>query len=181
MRPRDSQSLIAPLQRRSRALVIGFTAAILTAVVLLEGADLWWGYDRSVTVAEKRAANLSAVLAAYIRGSFAVADASLRQLAMHGTRVGGAAAGAEAWNPILEAAQAAMPAGAGGSISVTDATGIIRYATRPDIVGQSRAAQYIFRTLSKLGPTWATSPRSRRSAAFSRTPSSEPLATSTTR
>jgi hypothetical protein len=32
----DSQSLIAPFQRRSRALIIGFTAAVLIAVVVLE-------------------------------------------------------------------------------------------------------------------------------------------------
>src|SRR5688572_13943582 len=115
---------------------------------MLEGLDLWWGYDRSLSVAERRATNLAAVLAEYMRGSFAVADTSLRQLAIHGTRVGGAAADAEAWDPILDAAQAAMPVGASGSISVTDATGIIRHATRNDIVGQSRAGQYIFRTLS---------------------------------
>jgi hypothetical protein len=32
----DSQSLIARFQRRSRALIIGFTAAVLIAVVVLE-------------------------------------------------------------------------------------------------------------------------------------------------
>ena len=121
---------------------------MLIAVVILEGLDLWWGHDRSLSVAERRATNLAAVLAEYMRGSFAVADTSLRQLAVHGTRVGGAAADAEAWDPILAAAQAAMPVGASGSISVTDATGIIRHATRSDIVGESRAGQYIFRTLS---------------------------------
>jgi signal transduction histidine kinase/CheY-like chemotaxis protein len=148
----DPQSLIASFQRRSRAFIIGGTAAILIAVMLLEGADLRWGYDRSLSIAEKRAMNLSAVLAAYIRGSFAVADTSLRQLAVHATRVGGAAADATAWDPILAAAEAAMPAGASGSISVTDAKGIIRHATRSDIVGQSRAEQYIYRTLSQPSP-----------------------------
>jgi signal transduction histidine kinase/CheY-like chemotaxis protein len=147
MRSLDSQSLLAAFQRRSRALIIGLTATVLIAVVLLETADLWWGYGRSIAIAEKKATNLASVLAEYMRGSFAVADASLRQLAVHGTRVGGGAAGAAAWDPILDAAKAAMPADR-GSISVTDATGIIRHATRRDIVGQSRAAQYIFRTLS---------------------------------
>jgi signal transduction histidine kinase/ActR/RegA family two-component response regulator len=144
----ESLSLLAPFQRGSRALIIGITAAVLTAVMVLEGLDLWWSYDRSLNVAERKVTNLSAVLAEYMRGSFAVADTSLRQLAVHGTQVGGAAADAEAWEPILAAAQAAMPVGASGSISVTDATGIIRHATRRDIVGQSRARQYIFRTLS---------------------------------
>jgi hypothetical protein len=122
----DSQSLRAPFQRRSRALVIGFTAVVLLAVSILEGADLWWGHQRSLQVAEKRATNLSLVLAEYIRGSFAVADTSLRQLAMHGSRVGGASADSSAWEVILGSARAAMPADATGSISVADANGIIR-------------------------------------------------------
>ena len=96
-------------------LIIGVTAAILIAVVLLETADLWWGYDRSVSVAEKRATNLTSVLAEYMRGSFAVADTSLRQLAVHASRVGGAAAEAFEWDPILAAARAAMSVGASGS------------------------------------------------------------------
>jgi signal transduction histidine kinase/ActR/RegA family two-component response regulator len=144
----DSLSLITSLQRRSRVFIIGVTAAILIAVVLLEAADLWWGYDRSVSVAEKRATNLASVLAEYMRGSFRVADTSLRQLAVHATRVGGASADASEWEPILAAARAAMPVGASGSISVTDVKGIIRHATLHNIVGESRASQYIFRTLS---------------------------------
>ena len=129
-------------------LITGVTAAILITVVLLEGADLWWGYGRSVSVAEKNATNLASVLAEYMRGSFAVADTSLRQLAVHASRVGGASAEAFEWDPILEAARAAMPVGASGSISVTDVKGIIRHATVPTIVGEARAGQYIFRTLS---------------------------------
>jgi signal transduction histidine kinase/ActR/RegA family two-component response regulator len=147
----DSLSLIARFQRRSRALIIGFTATILIAVVLLEAADLWWGYDRSVSVAEKRATNLSSVLAEYMRGSFAVADTSLRQLAVHGTRIGGASGEPFEWDPILAAAMAAMPTGASGSISVTDVKGVIRHSTLPSLVGESRADQYIFRTLSTTG------------------------------
>ena len=110
MRSLDSQSLLAAFQRRSRSLIIGFTATVLIAVVVLEGVDLSWGYDRSIAIAEQKATNLASVLAEYMRGSFAVADTSLRQLAVHGTHVGGGAAGAAAWDPILEAARAAMPA-----------------------------------------------------------------------
>ena len=144
----DTLSLIARLQRRSRALIIGFTAAILIAVVLLETAGLWWGYNRSVSAGEKRATDAASVLAEFMRGSFALADTSLRQLAVHAARVGGASAEDFEWDPILEAARAAMPVGASGSISVTNVKGIIRHATLPSIVGESRAKQYIFRTLS---------------------------------
>jgi len=144
----DSQPLIAPVQRRSRALILSFTAAIVIAVAVLEGVDLWWSYRRSLDVAEKRAANLSYVLAEYIRGSFALADTSLRQLALHARHIGGVSAPSAEWNAILTSARAAMPAGATGAISVADAAGIIRHATRPDIVGQSRKDQFIFRTLA---------------------------------
>ena len=143
--------MIAPLQRRARAFVVGFTATVLIAVAALEGADLWWGYHRSISVAEDRAANLAFVLAEYVRGTFTVADTSLRQLAIHGGRVGGATAAPSAWQPILEAARAAMPASASGSISVADASGIIRHSTLPAIVGQSRKAQVIYRALSTSG------------------------------
>jgi DNA-binding NarL/FixJ family response regulator len=61
MRSLDSQSLLAAFQQRSRALIIGVTATVLIAVMLLEGADLWWGYDRSLAIAEKRPTNLAAV------------------------------------------------------------------------------------------------------------------------
>ena len=63
MRSLDSQSLLAAFQRRSRALIIGLTATVLIAVVLLETADLWWGYGRSIAIAEKKATNLASVLA----------------------------------------------------------------------------------------------------------------------
>jgi signal transduction histidine kinase/CheY-like chemotaxis protein len=147
----ESHSPNVPRQRPSRAPVLGVTAGVLIAVVLLEAADLWWSRERTLQLAEKRAANLAFVLAEYIRGSFAVADTSLRQLAIHGQRVGGAAAPPAAWEAILTAARAAMPAGASGSISVADSAGIIRHATIPAIVGQARREQYIFRTLSTSG------------------------------
>ena len=61
MRSLDSQSLLAALQRRSRALIIGFTATVLIAVVLLEGADLWWGYDPAIASAEEEATTLASL------------------------------------------------------------------------------------------------------------------------
>jgi len=60
--------------------------------------------------------------------------------------VGGARASREEWDPILKAAQTAL-AGS-GSVSVTDADGIIRYSTLPAIVGQSRKDSYVFQHLS---------------------------------
>jgi hypothetical protein len=55
-------------------------------------------------------------------------------LAIHAQRVGGAEASAADWMPILEAAQAGFPGS--GSLSVTDAHGVIRHSTLAKIVGQ---------------------------------------------
>ena len=132
--------------RRPRSLILIFTATILLAVAALQVTDLWWRRAKALKAADARAQNLSSILAEYVRGSFALADTSLRQLVIHGRRVGGARALREEWDPILKAAQTAL-AGS-GSVSVTDADGIIRYSTLPAIVGQSRKDTYVFQHLS---------------------------------
>jgi signal transduction histidine kinase/ActR/RegA family two-component response regulator len=121
---------------------------VLLAVAALQIASLRWRRDQVLSAAESRAANLAFVLSEYVRGSFAVADTSLRQLAIHGRRVGGSDAAAEAWDPILSSARAAVPGI--GSLSVTDAEGIIRRSTIPQIVGQSRRDNYVFKQLASM-------------------------------
>jgi signal transduction histidine kinase/CheY-like chemotaxis protein len=120
---------------------------VLAAVAALQFASLWWHRDTILSTAESRAANLSFVLSEYVRGSFALADTSLRQLAIHAKRVGGPAAPADAWDAMLSSAKAAVPGS--GSLSVTDAKGIIRRSTAA-IVGQSRADNYLFKQLAAL-------------------------------
>jgi hypothetical protein len=132
--------------RRIKALIILFTASVLLAVAALQGLDLWWRYDRALASAETRADSLSAALLEYLRGAFTLAETSLRQLAIHGRRVGGPSAPANEWIPILQAAQVALPGS--GSVSVTDANGIILHSTVPAIIGQSRSDNYIFKHLS---------------------------------
>jgi signal transduction histidine kinase/CheY-like chemotaxis protein len=142
-----SPRLIAAVQRRPKLLILAFTASILIAVAALESADLWWRRERTIAAAERRARNLSFVLAEYVRGTFAAADASVRQLVIHGRRVGGATAPEDAWAPMLSAAKAAL---GGGSLTVTDATGRILHSTQHLIVGQSRSDNYIFKELSTI-------------------------------
>ena len=145
-------SILPQLQRLSRAVIVGFTVFVLVVVAGLVGADLWWEHERALARAETRAVNLAFVLSEYVRGSFAAADASLRQLVVHGSRIGGATAPPGAWDGILASARAAMTGGtAPASISVADAQGVIRHSTLPAIVGQSRRDQYIFRLLSTSG------------------------------
>ena len=126
--------------------IIGFTATILVTVGAMEAADLWWRRDQAIALSGSRARNLTVVLAEYVRGSFAAADAALRQLAVHAARVGGPRASHEAWDPILASARAALPEV--GSFSVTDRDGIITHSTVRAIVGESRRDNYVFRQLA---------------------------------
>jgi signal transduction histidine kinase/CheY-like chemotaxis protein len=146
----DTAGLLARFQRRGRALIAGFALIVLVAVSALEGADLWWRHERTLSDAEQSAANLTSVLSQYVRGSFAVADTTLRQLALQSPRLGGASAPLEVWDGILASARAGMQPGS-GSISIADRTGVIRHSTLPAIIGESRDRQYIFKRLSTLG------------------------------
>ena len=145
MRP-TSSALLAALQRRPKSLVLGFTASILIAVGTLQALDLWWRRGQTMAAAGGRASNLSTVLSEYVRDSFAVTDTSLRQLAIHGRRVGGPLAAAEAWDPILAAAKVSLVGS--GSITVTDASGRIVHSTQRTILGQSRRDNYLFKRLA---------------------------------
>jgi signal transduction histidine kinase len=141
--------IIAALQRRPKSLILAFTASVLVAVAALQAADLWWRRDQTLETAEARARNLAFVLSEHIRGTFADVDTTLRQLAIHARRVGGPDAPAEAWDPILNAARAALPGS--GSLTVTDANGTIRRSTQAAIVGHSRRDNYIFKQLASIG------------------------------
>ena len=143
-------SLTGAFRRRPKVNIVVFTVTVLVAVAALVTADLWWRRDRVLKAADTRARNLSSVLSEYIRGSFTSADAALRQLAVHGQRAGGPAASDETWDPILDAAKAALPEN--GSISVTDRAGTITHSTLRRIVGQSRRDSYLFKRLAAGGP-----------------------------
>jgi signal transduction histidine kinase len=134
------------LRRRPRLNILAFTVTVLVAVAAMQVADLAWRRERVLKAGETRATNLTLVLAEYIRSSFTSADAALRQLQIHGTRVGGPRAPRTEWESILASAKAALPES--GSFSVTDENGIITYSTQPAIVGQSRTDDYVFKQLA---------------------------------
>jgi signal transduction histidine kinase/CheY-like chemotaxis protein len=134
------------IRRRPKLNIIAFTVTVLVAVGVLVVADLWWRRDRTLKSADTRATNLAAIVSEYMRGSFSSADAALRQLAVHGRRVGGSSESHDEWDPILAAAKAALPES--GSITVTDAAGTITHSTQRIILGQSRRDNYIYKRLS---------------------------------
>jgi signal transduction histidine kinase/CheY-like chemotaxis protein len=126
---------------------VGLAAALALATLIgVRAVDLRAQRQQQFYAADRRAANLSVVLAGYLRQTFAAADASLRQLALHSQRIGGAEADNSVWLPALVSARAALTAV--GSISVVDSSGTIRHSTQPVIVGQSRRDHYVFRRLA---------------------------------
>ena len=129
--------------------MLGLTVAALLAFGAVQAADLWMKRVQALQAADSRARNLAYILGEYVRGSFAVADTSLRQLAIHGRRVGGAAAPDAEWRPILLSAREALPGS--GSISIAGADGSISHSTNPGLIGQARHNQFLYRHLSTLG------------------------------
>jgi signal transduction histidine kinase/CheY-like chemotaxis protein len=137
----------APRRRRSKARIVGLAALAWLALALARGGDLWWRRSDLLAEAERRAANLTLILAEYLKQGFDSADAALIQLAIHSQRVGGVRADPAEWRVVLEGARAGLTGV--GSLSVTDAAGVIRHSTIPVLVGQSRADHFLFRSLAE--------------------------------
>lgn len=132
---------------RERKLAIGLAAIfVLAALVGVRGVDLVQRRRQILEAGDRRAENLTFILAGYVQQAFAATDASLRALAVYNHRVGGPSAPDAEWLPTLQATQAGL-AGI-GSLSIVDASGIIRHSTQPAIVGQSRREQFVFTRLS---------------------------------
>jgi len=142
-----SQGVHAGGAESRRKLLIGtLCVAPLVLLMAARASDLLARRQRLLDAGDRRAANLAVVLTGYLAQTLSSADAALRQLAIHSTRVGGADAAASEWFDLLSTARAGL-AGV-GSISLVDSAGIIRQSTQPPIVGQSRRDTYVFRRLS---------------------------------
>jgi signal transduction histidine kinase/ABC-type molybdate transport system substrate-binding protein len=105
---------------------------------VVRGLELRRSHEATLDLAAARAANLSRILSEYITEAFGSGDAALRQLALHSQRIGGPGAPAVDWTPSLASARAGLTGI--GAITVVDAGGTIRHSTRPEIIGESRAA-----------------------------------------
>jgi signal transduction histidine kinase/CheY-like chemotaxis protein len=133
---------------RERKLVVGLvTALALIALFSLRGADLRSRRAQILRAGDRRAENLALILAGYVRQNFGAGDAALRQLALLSQRIGGPTTADDEWLPVLQGARVGLAAV--GAISVVDSAGIIRHATQPTIVGQSRRNQPVFTRLAR--------------------------------
>ena len=149
---------LARLDRRPKLFFATATLGILLLVLTFSILDLWAIRRRTLDLAEKRALNVSVVLSEYIREIFLAGDTSVRQLAVYSDRAGGPAAPAAEWQPILMAARAALTGI--GSLSVTDADGIIRHSSQRLILGESRRDEYSSSDCAPSPPTswWSARP-----------------------
>jgi signal transduction histidine kinase/ActR/RegA family two-component response regulator len=145
MRVKDRMASFAA-RGRLRASVIGLAVAVVVALALLQGVNLWSRHRQTVSETEVRTSDLTYILAEHMRSSISAVDASLKQLVLHSARVGGPNAPAASWQPVLGTAIAGMSYV--GSLTVTDADGVIRHSTIPALIGQSRREEYLFTRLA---------------------------------
>ena len=129
-----------------KPVIVALTLGVLCSLAGLRSVDMWRWRAQTLSTASARASNLAFILTEYFQESLAAGDSALRQLALHSRRIGGPAASQAAWGPSLASARAGLRNM--GSISVVDATGIIRHSTQPLIVGQSRREESAFRRLA---------------------------------
>jgi signal transduction histidine kinase/CheY-like chemotaxis protein len=134
--------------RPTKLLIAVSTLGLLVIVTAFAVADLSSLHGQAIADAEKRASNLALVLSEYLRELFVAGDSSLRQLAIYSPRAGGPKGPDSEWAPILSASKAALTGI--GSLSVTDAEGIVRHSSLPEIIGQSRKEEYVFRQITAL-------------------------------
>jgi signal transduction histidine kinase/ActR/RegA family two-component response regulator len=134
--------------RPTKLLITVATLGLLVIVAVFAIADLSSLHGQAIADAEKRASNLALVLSEYLRELFVAGDSSLRQLAIYSPRAGGPKGPDSEWAPILSASKAALTGI--GSLSVTDAEGIVRHSSLPAIIGQSRKDEYVFRQIVAL-------------------------------
>src|SRR6266545_2819737 len=72
---------------RLRTSVIGLTVAVVLALALLQGLNLWSRYRQTVSETQARTSDLTYMLTEHMRSSVAAVDASLKQLVLHNVRV----------------------------------------------------------------------------------------------
>ena len=130
---------------RLRRRILFAAVAFGLVLVVIQAFQSWHSYRATREQADARAANLVYVLSAHLQETVAALDASLVQLAVANTRLGGPNGDSGDWRAVLTGAVAGMPTGP--SLSITDSDGIIRQSTIPKLIGQSRRDLYLFQTL----------------------------------
>ncbi len=139
--PVSSALSYADLRRRVLT-VAGLFGALVVIVSLVGFAGL---HQNAIDAARHRAQSYSTILGAHLDRTMGAMDARLTQIAVQSERLGGPAGPREQWEAVLEAAKAG--ATTIGSLSVIDATGVVRQSTLPQTIGEHRTEGAIFQSL----------------------------------
>ena len=140
-----------------RRTVWSITGAVILLVASVQVFNLWTDYRIAIGDTRERAVMSARILSEHMRSAVATVDASLTQLSIHSTRIGGPAAATANWTPVLTAALAGMSQV--GSLTVIDSTGIIRHATIPSLAGQPRRDDFLFSRLAAQSPIHNRTPK----------------------
>lgn len=128
---------------RRRVLIFAGLFSIFVVIVALAGfAQL---HANAVQAGRERAASYANILGAHLERTMGAIDARLTQIAVQSERLGGPGGSHPQWQAVLQATQAG--ASTVGSISVIDASGVIRHSTLSQIIGQERRDGPIFQSL----------------------------------
>jgi len=131
---------------RLRKWVIWLPVTVIVLLSLLQILNIWARHRDAINATRARATELSRLLADDMRGSIIAVDGTLKQIALLNPKLGGPDAPTADWQPVLQTAIAGLSFV--GSITLTDANGIIRQSTIPGLAGQSRREHFLFDQLS---------------------------------
>ncbi|MBV8839338.1 MAG: hypothetical protein JO000_22625, partial [Alphaproteobacteria bacterium] len=95
---------------------------------------------------QRRAETLAFILSDHLVRTVSGIDTTLNQVAVAAGRLGGSNTQNDAWDPLLKAAKSGVSEIA--ILAVADAAGVIRHATLPSLVGQTRGEGFLFRRLA---------------------------------
>jgi hypothetical protein len=127
-------------------------AIVLSLCAMLLGVAGFAAYGLSIRhraigeQAEQSAAGLAHILTAQLSTELDAVAATLEQLAAYSRRNGGPSSAGEAWIQLLAATHAGLPAA--GSLSVTDSSGDVTFASPTDAMGDDYADSRMFAALS---------------------------------
>jgi signal transduction histidine kinase len=125
---------------------------VVLAVIFVAALSAWQATyltrarNDAFDIARARGATLTTVLAGHLQRAIAEIDATLSQVAILSSRLGGPAGSSDDWRDSLDMAHKAV-AGI-SAITVIDDQGIVRHSTVPQIIGQSRRDLFLFQRLS---------------------------------
>ncbi|MCC6946841.1 MAG: PAS domain-containing protein [Bradyrhizobiaceae bacterium] len=139
---RDRPQISMLAADRVRRVVALFLLGVFVATVVARGTHLWRRYENTIADTQHQAQGLAHVLGEHLERTIAATDSALGQIALSSERIGGSNGIDLYWDPILDAAFAGLEGVR--SLIVLNENGLVAHSTVKEIIGQSRADQFLF-------------------------------------